>query len=533
MANWYPGRRFSWFRLTILVGVCAALVLGSIWGVNRYQDTATAQERGAWLGGYVDVTATPSYPFEQLEPTQEGQRTNKNAVLAFIVADLRDPCEPTWGTHFSLEEADKELDLERRIVRYRELGGSVMISFGGQANSELSLVCEDTEQLSAAYAQVLDRYDVSAIDLDIEGELVQDRDALERQAAAIAKLQSQRDGADDLDVWLTLPVTPIGLDQFGLQAVRTHLQAGVRLAGVNAMTMDFNVDADIPMIDRVKSSLEGLHGQLRSLYAEGGSAPGSATAWSMVAATPMIGQNDVRSEVFTLRDARALNEFANEHGMSRLSYWSANRDRECDANWADPTRVSDSCSGVWQGGQTFADALGLDRNGDLTQRLKDEPEALEPAAEIEDDPETSPYPIWNEAAAYPAATKVVWKRNVYEAKWWTQGEQPDAPVYGGSATPWRLIGPVLDGETPIERPKVPAGTYEEWDPKTIYQREARVMMGEDAYEAKWWSQGESPDASLALPQESPWRMLSDVEVREVLGVPEPGVDEVEADSVGD
>lgn len=522
MAKWYPGRRFSWFRLTVLVVVCAALVLGSTWAVNHYRDTAAAQERGAWVGGYVDVTATPSYPFEQLEPAQDGQRSGENVVLSFIVANPGQACVPSWGSHYSLDEAESELDLDRRIVRFRELGGSVMISFGGQANSDLSLDCDDAGKLVDAYAEVIDRYDLASIDLDVEGELLHDRDALERQAAAIAELQKEYDKKDGLDVWLTLPVTPTGLDEFGMQAVRLYLSAGVRLAGVNAMTMDFNTDEDVPMSDRVQSSLEGLHGQLRSLYAERGDAPGNATAWSMVAATPMIGQNDVKSEVFTLRDARALNAFADEHGMSRISYWSANRDRECDANWADPSRVSDSCSGVWQGGETFADALGLDRAGNMSQRVEDEPEVAEPEEQVEDDPATSPYPIWNNAAAYPAATKVVWKRNVYEAKWWTQGEQPDAPLYGGAVTPWRLIGPVLDGETPVVRPKVPEGTYADWNPKTIYQKGTRVMMGEDAYEAKWWSQGESPDASLSLPQESPWRLLSDAEVREVLGEPEPG-----------
>lgn len=414
-------------------------------------------------------------------------------------------------------------------MRFRELGGAVMISFGGQANSDLSLTCNDDAELEAAYETVIQRYEVAAIDMDVEGELLRDPDALERQAAAVAAIQKERANRDGLDVWLTLPVTPTGLDEFGVQAVRIYLNAGVRLSGVNAMTMDFNTDADIPMIDRVKSSLEGLHGQLRSIFGESGEAPGNATTWSMIAATPMIGQNDVRSEVFTLRDARLLNAFANDHGMSRISYWSANRDRECDANWADPTRVSDSCSGVWQGGQTFADALGLDREGDMSQRVEEEPLPREAEGPIEDDPETSPYPIWNKAAAYPAATKIVWKRNVYEAKWWTQGEQPDAPLYGGAVTPWRLIGPVLDGETPVVRPKVPEGTYPGWDPKKIYQKGTRVMMDGEAYEAKWWSQAESPDASLALPQESPWRILSDVEVREILGEPEPGSDEAEAE----
>ena len=50
------------------------------------------------------------------------------------------------------------------------------------------------------------------------------------------------------------------------------------------------------------------------------------------------------------------------------------------------------------------------------------------AAGMVDDPATSPYPIWNAEGQYPANTKIVWHHNVYEAKWWTQGDVPDAPV---------------------------------------------------------------------------------------------------------
>jgi len=522
VTKWYPGRRFSWLRLIVLLVVCGGLVGGSIWAVDRFQDRAMAEQRGPWVAGYVDVTATPSFPFEQVEPSREGQERSNNVVLAFIVGDADDGCRPSWGGHYTLDEAASELDLDRRIVRLRDQGGDTMVSFGGQANSDIALGCEDADGVRSAYGEVLDRYRIDAIDLDLEGEMLQTPAAIERQAEAVEALQKQRASEGGLDVWLTLPVTPTGLDKHGVEAVRAYLKAGVSLQGVNAMTMDFNSAKDLSMRERVQSSLEGLHDQLRSLYAEVDESLGSATAWSMVAATPMIGQNDVPSEVFSLRDAHALNGFANDHGMARLSYWSANRDRECDANWPDLRRVSTSCSGVWQGDATFADALSEGRTGDLSQSDVKRPEPDPQTGPIVDDPKTSPYPIWNVAAAYPAATKVVWKRNVYEAKWWTQGEQPDEALYDSTVSSWRLIGPVLEGETPIVRPQVPKGTYPEWNPNTVYKRGTRIMLGADAYEAKWWSRGDSPDASLVLPQESPWRLLSDAEIREVIGQPEPG-----------
>ena len=48
------------------------------------------------------------------------------------------------------------------------------MSFGGAANSELSIGCTDPQELTAAYQSVVDRYSATAIDLDIEGSVASD-----------------------------------------------------------------------------------------------------------------------------------------------------------------------------------------------------------------------------------------------------------------------------------------------------------------------------------------------------------------------
>ncbi|MFT4231671.1 MAG: carbohydrate-binding protein [Leucobacter sp.] len=509
MAKWYPGRRLSWFRLSVLIAVLAGIAGGGLYSWNHWEDERTAAERVPWFDAYVDVTATPAYAFES--PGDEGLH---NVTLAFVVASKHDACAPAWGGVYSLDEAESTLDLDRRLARFRMLGGSAMVSFGGQANSDLAVGCTDADALVHGYESVVKRYELGSIDIDIEGALLADEQAVQRQAAAIAELQGIREGEGGLDVWLTLPVAPDGLTADGLRTVRAYLEAGVSLAGVNAMTMDYNSgSAGTDLIGTVTGSLTAMQGQLRALYREAGAPIGDATAWSRVAATPMIGQNDVRDEVFSLSDAAALSRFSAEHGMGRVSMWSANRDRQCDANWPDPKQVSDSCSGVSQKTDEFAKTLRDGRPGSISQVAEAIPDDAQES--LEDDPESSPYPIWNAEAAYPADTKVVWHRNVYEAKWWTEGEQPDLPTESG-AQPWRLLGPVLPGEKPIERPQIPADAYAAWEKTAEYHRGDRVIFDGAGYEAKWWTQGDSPDASLVLPQESPWRSLTDDEVQAVV-----------------
>ena len=508
MAKWYPGRKLSLVRLSIVLVVIAGLVGAGVYTWARVEDAQVASERKPWFDSYVDVTATPTFPFES--PGEDGQ---KNVVLSFIVASPKDACAPSWGGFYDMDEAENTLDLDRKLARLRTLGGSAMVSFGGQANHDIAYGCTDESKLVEGYSSVVERYQLGSIDIDIEGDFLSSEDGIARQAAAIRKVQdSQKDG---LDVWLTLPVAPDGLTFEGLQAIRAYLKAGVDLAGVNAMTMNYNSEAEKDFYPAVESSLTATQSQLRSLYQEIGAPIGSATAWSRVSATPMIGQNDTRKDRFSLEDAEKLSQFADEHGMARMSMWSLNRDQQCDANWPDPKQVSDSCSGVTQERGQFTKTLREHRTGAIAQ-VAVPVESDGPVEAVTDDPETSPYPIWSETTAYPANTKVVWHRNVYEAKWWTEGDQPDQAAENGSQ-PWRLLGPVLPGEKPIERPKLPAGTYPSWDKAKEYRRGDRVLFQGDGFEAKWYSVGDSPDAALVQPQDSPWRVLTDAEIAEITG----------------
>ena len=102
-----------------------------------------------WFAPYVDVTATPYFAFEQPNDSVNG----KNVILSFIVSSKTDVCTPTWGGFYTLEEANKELDLDRRIARYRQQEGNIAVSFGGLLNDELAINCKDPELLQNAYIE--------------------------------------------------------------------------------------------------------------------------------------------------------------------------------------------------------------------------------------------------------------------------------------------------------------------------------------------------------------------------------------------
>lgn len=513
MSARFPGRKLSAVRLGILTGVVAAVAAGGVAAWGNFQDVRAADAIRPVFSGYVDVTASPTYAFEA--PVS---KETENVVLSFIVADSKDPCKPSWGTYYSMDEAGTALDLDRRVARLQQLGGHVTVSFGGLTNTELATGCTDPEKLKAAYGAVVDRYNVSTIDLDIEGEALTDAAASDRRAQAIAALQQdQRQEGKDLNIWLTLPADPNGMTAAGRDTTRAMIAAGADLGGVNIMTMDYGGSKlpGRPMHENAVSAAEATHTQLTALYRDAGSDLGSGTIWRKIGLTPMIGQNDVADEIFTLQDAQELSSYAGAKGVGRLSMWSLNRDRSCGPNYPDVKRVSDSCSGVDQGESTFAEILGA---GVIGSPVTETPApAQQSPVPPTDDPSTSPYPIWSEGIAYTAGERIVWHGNVYEAKWWTRAEIPDNPVLEAAVTPWRIIGPVLPGDRPIPQLTVPAGTAPEWDPAKVYRKADRVLFEGRIFEAKWWTQTDSPEASLQGSSESPWMKLPDEELLKIMG----------------
>jgi chitinase len=392
-------------------------------------------------------------------------------------------------------------------VRGRE--GQVIVAFGGAANQELADACEDVAALTDAYAAVVDRYEVPVVDLDVEGEALADLDAAARRAEALAAVQAERAEDDEpLAVWLTLPVAPTGLTDDGVALLDATLGGGVDLAGVNVMTMDYGESrpADLSMLDASVAALDATHTQVGDAYRRAGQALTDTEVWARLGATPMLGRNDTPEDDFALADAQGLVAAAQARGLGRLSVWSLNRDLPCGPN--DTGAASPYCSGTDAEAGAFAQAFAV-VDGRASTGVA---EALAASTGREtvpvDDPATSPHPIWDAGVAYVQGDRVVWRHNVYEAKWWSQDVAPDVPVRDGSATPWLLVGPVLPGDRPAPAPDpLPEGTHPAWSPAAVYHAGDVVQLDGVAYRAKWWSEGQAPDVDARDPFASPWAVV--------------------------
>lgn len=499
--------RISPKRTGIALLVIVVLAAIAVFAVRRSHANANGPVAsiGSFFAPYVDVTLPPTYPFEE-----SAANPARQIVLGFVVASSSHACKPSWGGYYSLGEAARTLDLERRLVQLRADGGEAIGSFGGQSGTELAAACKSERSLASAYKKAIERYHLRTIDLDIEGAELTNGAANERRAGAIARLQrDQRLDGGHLAVWLTLPVTPTGLAPDAVDVVSGMLARDVKLAGVNAMTMDFGSSGS-PVHDVLADSehaLTALDRQLQAVYVADGEKLSAAAAWERIGATPMIGQSDVPGESFTLADAHSLAAFAKREHMARISMWSLNRDEQCSASTPSEGGTSNHCSGVEQSPLQFSKAFA-DLHG-KADRVSSHPAETIPDT-VQSGSESaaqSPYPIWKSELGYPASYKVVWNKQVYEARWYSEGETPGLNGESGHESAWLLVGPVLPGEKPAKIAKPKPGTYPKWSPATVYHRGARVLYEGLPYEAKYYSQSESPPSEPEGSQTTPWKPL--------------------------
>jgi hypothetical protein len=104
------------------------------------------------------------------------------------------------------------------------------------------------------------------------------------------------------------------------------------------------------MGDLAQQAATATQAQIKSVLGLSDSA-----AWKTVAITPMIGVNDVASEIFKVDDASQLVTFAQSKGIGWLSMWSAARDKQCAGgakNTADAV-----CSSIVQSDGAFSKAF--------------------------------------------------------------------------------------------------------------------------------------------------------------------------------
>lgn len=318
-------------RCAIAVFFTALILLSSLLAEPKKEKTAVAATLPARVfAPYIDMAKATS----TLRQIHAASGT-KYFTLAFVISG--GGCVPAWGGNLPVAT---DTAIASQIADLRKAGGDVIIAFGGQAGQELGVICSDVASLQSAYQAVIDKYKVKQIDLDVEGDAIENQASNDRRSQALTKLAAVNPG---LRISYTLPVFPTGLTPSGITLLKSAATYKTPIHVVNLMTMDYGNPVDAgAMATNAISAVSGTLGEVNSIGLK-----------TNIGITPMIGMNDSPGETFSLADAETLVKFASTRkDVALLSFWSVSRDTGSCVGTVSPT-----CSGIaqkdWEFSKTF------------------------------------------------------------------------------------------------------------------------------------------------------------------------------------
>ncbi|WP_051711281.1 carbohydrate-binding protein [Andreprevotia chitinilytica] len=336
------------------------------------------------------------------------------------------------------------------VTAFESAGGRVIISFGGASGTYVEAGCTGA-QMATLIDGLLQRTGVRALDFDVEGSQLSQSNLNSVRNAAIKTLQAKY---PDLYVSFTLPVNPTGLEPDGVALVQGAANAGVRINVVNIMTMDYgsSISSGKKMGDLAVQAANSLYSQLQSIY----TSKSSSELWAMVGITPMIGQNDVSTEVFTTADATTVANFSKQYGVGLLAFWALQRDRSGSGS-------VDDFSNTPQTDYQFYKTFKAVKTGSPAPTPTPSPTTVpttaptpKPTATPVPTPAPTPsgscYAAWSATQDhYNQGDKVTLNGVNYVANWWTNANPSTTSGPSGSGKDWTVLGN-CSGTTPAPTP---------------------------------------------------------------------------------
>src|SRR6266536_2208793 len=275
----------------VAVVVALAAVLAGIAGT-----TSASAATGTPLPAHVYAPYFETWTTDSITTIAQ-QSGARYFTLAFLETLSKTSCTLAWnGDSTQTLSSGRYLS---DVASLRAIGGDVVPSFGGwsadQGGTEIGDSCKDVNATAAAYEDVITTYNVTRLDMDIEGRSLGRTDGIDRRNKALKITEDwAASQGRPLQVQFTLPTSPSGLESSGLAVLQNAIANGTR------------VD-DYPK----------------------------------------------KTEVTYLTDAQRLLDFARANGISTLSIWAIQRDNGGCPGVTD----SNSCSGIVQNTWDFSHLL--------------------------------------------------------------------------------------------------------------------------------------------------------------------------------
>jgi chitinase len=339
--------------------------------------------------------------------------------MAFILAG--GGCTPAWN---GTDPVPGDTQVAAVINGVRADGGDVIVSAGGYNGTKLGQVCGTAAATAAAYQQVISAYGLHAFDFDLEEPEIENSAAIANELGAAQILQRNNPG---LFVSITMPSIATGANYFGQQLLDEAQTLGFTPNDYTIMPFDGGFNGGSSQV----SALQGFNAQLMKTFGWS-----SSQAYAHEGFSGMNGRTD-SAEYFYQGDFQTVLSFAQSTGLGRFTFWSVNRDRECnppDNNGS----LSSECSSVTQNPWDFtAYTVAFAKSAPVT-----EPTSSPTPTPTSTTPSSTPTApgacaaaAWSSSATYVSGDVVAYNGDQWTANQWNYDEVP-----GGPAGAWNNDG---------------------------------------------------------------------------------------------
>ena len=337
-------RRLAWpglrGRTSAVAATCSAVLLAGGLAAAALAAAPTAQAARATQGAAAQATAALPVNWYESAPYYStmdssvdlGQVMSATGTKAFDMAFILagGGCTPSWD---GSDPVSSDTQVAGEISTIRASGGDVIVSAGGYNGTKLGQVCSSAAATAAAYQQVITTYGLHAFDFDLEEPEIENSTAISYELGAAQILQREDPG---LFISITIPSTTTGANYFGQQLLNEAKSLGFTPNDYTIMPFDGGFNGGSSQV----TALQGFNSQLVSTFGWS-----SSQAYAHEGFSGMNGRTD-SAEYFYQSDFQTVLTFAENSGMSRYTFWSVNRDRQC--NPVDPGYTSSECSSVAQ-----------------------------------------------------------------------------------------------------------------------------------------------------------------------------------------
>jgi chitinase len=344
--------------------------------------------------------------------------------MAFILAN-GSSCSPSWDAS---DPVSSDTQVAAVISQIRSASGDVIVSAGGYNGTKLGQVCGSASATAAAYQQVITTYGLHAFDFDLEEPEIENSTAIAYELGAAQILQREDPG---LFISITMPSTTTGANYFGQLLLNEAKSLGFTPNNYTIMPFDGGFSGGSSQV----TALQDFNAQLVSTFGWT-----SAQAYAHEGFSGMNGRTD-SAEYFYQSDFQTVLAFAESSGLSRYTFWSVNRDREC--NPVNNGVTSSDCSSVTQNPWDFTAYTVAFANHTSTIPPTPTPTPTASASPTPT-PSASPTPTtggctaaaWVSNMAYVSGNVVSYGGDKWTANQWNYDEVP-----GGASGAWNNDGP--------------------------------------------------------------------------------------------